>query len=177
MCIRELLNILEMTEAAARSRNARLKRGLIGRKLQMMLHKPNDTEAYYNRGMAYYKEHEYDKAITAFSEVIKLHPEFTEVYVKRASVYFQIGGFECAIQDYDQVLELKPKFAEIYAARGIMSLHVEKWESAKLDLTFARNLRVNIINVFHQMYDSITDFEEKNNVRLPEDIAAILVQQ
>lgn len=139
--------------------------------------RPNDAETYYDRGQVYGEKSEYNKAIEDFSEALKLHPEFTETYVKRALAYFRIGEFECAIQDYDKVLELKPKFAEIYAARGIMSLHVEEWESAKLDLTFARNLRVNVINIFYKLYESVEDFEQKNNVRLPEDIAAILVQQ
>ena len=91
--------------------------------------------------------------------------------------YFRVSEFECAIQDYDYALELKPKFTKVYAARGIMWLHIKEWENAKLDLTFAQNLRVDIINVFHEMYESVTDFERKNDVQLPKDIAAMLRQQ
>ena len=58
-----------------------------------------------------------------------------------------------------------------------MWLHVREWENAKLDLTFGQNLRVDIINIFHKMYKSVTNFEEKNDVQLPEDIAAMLPQQ
>ena len=136
--------------------------------------RPHDAETYYDRGQVYGEKGEYNKTVEDFSEALKLHPEFTEAYVKRALAYFQIGEFECAIQDYDQVLELKPKFAEIYAARGIIWLHVREWENAKFDLTFARNLRVDIINVFHKLYESIEDFEQKNDVQLPEDIVVIL---
>ena len=136
--------------------------------------RPHDAETYYDRGQVYGEKGEYNKAVEDFSEALKLHPEFTEAYVKRALAYFQIGEFECAIQDYDQVLELKPKFAEIYAARGIIWLHVREWGNAKFDLTFARNLRVDIINVFHKLYESIEDFEQKNDIQLPQDIAAML---
>jgi hypothetical protein len=55
-----------------------------------------------------------------------------------------------------------------------MLLHIKKWENAKLDLTFARNLRVDIITSFHNDYESVEDFEQKNDIRLPEDIAAML---
>ena len=58
-----------------------------------------------------------------------------------------------------------------------MLLHIEEWDSAKLDLTFARNLRVDIITEFHKIYESLEDFEQKNNVQLPEDIAAMLRHQ
>ena len=139
--------------------------------------RPGDAETYYDRGKVYSKKSEYDKAIEDFSKAVELNSEFPEVHGIRALAYFHTGKFECAIQDYDKVLELKPKFTRIYAVRGIMWIHVEKWKNAKLDLTFARNLRVNIIAEFYNLYKSITDFEEKNDIKLPEDIAAMLRRQ
>ena len=136
--------------------------------------RPNDAETYYDRGKVYGEKGEYDKAIEDFSKAVELNPEFPEVYTIRALAYFHIGKFECAIQDYDKVLELKPKFTEIYAARGIMWLHIREWDYAKSNLTFARNLRINIIAEFHKIYESIADFEQKNNIQLPEDLAAML---
>lgn len=38
----------------------------------MVTHKPNDAKSYYNRGMAYYKKREYDKAIKGYSMEIEL---------------------------------------------------------------------------------------------------------
>lgn len=46
----------------------------------MGTHKPNDTESYYNRGIAYYKKRDYDKAIAAFSEVVKRKPDHADAY-------------------------------------------------------------------------------------------------
>lgn len=54
----------------------------------MMTHKPNDTKVYYNRGMAYYKEREYDKAITAFSEAIQRDPSCVEAYYHRGNACY-----------------------------------------------------------------------------------------
>ena len=139
--------------------------------------RPNDAETYYDRGKVYGGKGEYNKAIEDFSKAIELNSEFPEVYITRALAYFHTGKFKCAIQDYDKVLELKPKFTEVYAARSIMWLHVKEWENAKFDLTFARNLRVNIIAEFHKIYESISDFEQKNNIQLPKDITAMLQRQ
>ena len=138
--------------------------------------RPEDPETYYDRGNAYGAKGEYDKAVEDYSKALKLHPEFTEAYVKRALAYFGTGRFECATQDYDKVLELKPSFAKAYAARGIVFLHTKKWKNAKSDLTLAKDLGVNILNMFRNVYESVADFEEKNDIRLPEDIAAMLCQ-
>ena len=53
-----------------------------------MAHKPDDTETYYNRGNAYYKEREYDKSIVAFSEVIKRKPDHPDAYYNRGNAYY-----------------------------------------------------------------------------------------
>ena len=53
-------------------------------------------------------------------------------------------------------------------------LQAQKWEKAKSDLTIARNMGVDIITSFHNVYASVADFEQKHNVKLPGDIAALL---
>lgn len=45
----------------------------------MVTCKSNDTESYYNRGVANYEKREYDKAIANFSEVIKREPNHEEM--------------------------------------------------------------------------------------------------
>jgi hypothetical protein len=54
-------------------------------------------------------------------------------------------------------------------------LHLQEWKKAKTDLTTARDLQEDIIiENFGKDYKSVTDFEHKHNVKLPEDIAAML---
>ena len=55
-----------------------------------------------------------------------------------------------------------------------MWLHIGEWDYAKSNLTFARNLGVDIIDTFHKLYASVADFDQKNNIQLPEDLAAML---
>ena len=53
-------------------------------------------------------------------------------------------------------------------------LHLKGWDSARLDLTVAETMGINIIAAFRNDYESVPDFEAKNGVKLPEDIAAML---
>ena len=50
----------------------------------------------------------------------------------------------------------------------------QNWQETKLNLTVARILKMDIVAEFRKIYESITDFEEKNDVQLPEDIATML---
>ena len=71
-------------------------------------HKPNDTESYYKRGIAYYKKREYDKAIADFSEVIERDSNHAESYYNRGNAYCDNVDFDEAIADYTKAIELKP---------------------------------------------------------------------
>ena len=43
------------------------------------------SEAYENRGQAWYSEREYERAIAAFDEAIRLNPKSTTTYNKRVA--------------------------------------------------------------------------------------------
>ena len=53
-------------------------------------------------------------------------------------------------------------------------LQAQEWEKAKSDLTDVRNMGEDIISLFRNTYASVTDFEQKYNVQMPEDLAAML---
>ena len=54
-------------------------------------------------------------------------------------------------------------------------LNLKKWEKAKADLTTATELQKNIvIDNFGKDYENVEDFEQKHNIKLPKDIAAML---
>ena len=47
---------------------------------EVVSHKPNDTELYYNHGIAYYKKREYDKAIADYNEDVKCEPDHAKAH-------------------------------------------------------------------------------------------------
>ena len=116
----------------------------------------------------------YDDAITHYTKAIDLNPELPEGYYNRGVAYSNIGVFETAIEDFNKAINLDFKDAVVYFHRGKAWLHQKKWENAKADLTTAREMRVDIIESFHSAYESVEDFEAKNGIKLPKDIAALL---
>ena len=139
--------------------------------------RPNDTKAYNNRGVAYCDNGDYQQAITDHTKVIELKPNDSIGYNNRGNAYRLKGEVECAITDYNRAIDLNRDFAGAYINRGKAWLHLGQWENARLDLLTAQGMGMNIIVSFHHNYGSISDFEQKYNIQLPPDIAAMLTPQ
>lgn len=139
--------------------------------------RPDFSEAYNNRGLTYWNKGDLDKAIKDFDTVIELDPTDAKAYSNLGAAYLRKRDFDRAIENHNMAIKLEPGFAGFYSNRGETWLPLKQWEKARADLNFARNAGVDIVALFHNDYESIEDFEQKNDVKLPEDIAAILKQQ
>ena len=139
---------------------------------------PTDTStvsiAYYNRGVAYSEKGEVDRAIEDYNDTLRLNPNSADAYNNRGYRFHQKEDFNSALKDYDRAINIKSDNVLFYNNRAMILLHLKKWEKAKEDLTIAKNMGENIIVLFHNSYSSIEDFDQKHNVKLPEDIAAML---
>ncbi|MDE0484411.1 MAG: tetratricopeptide repeat protein [Candidatus Poribacteria bacterium] len=130
--------------------------------------------AYYSRGVAYRENGSIDLAIEDYTQTLRLNPNSADAHNNRGHAYYEKGDFDRALEDYDQAIQLKSDNVLYYNNRGIALLALQEWEKAKSDLTIARNMGVDIIALFSNAYANVTDFEQKHNVKLPEDIAAML---
>ena len=138
---------------------------------------PNYAIAYNNRGVAYYSKGNHEKAIVDFNRAIDLRPDNAKTYYGRGDAYSDTGEFDKAIKDYNRAIELIPEFAVVYYKRSETLLHLKEWERAKSDLTEASDMGVNIMALFQNNYGGVPDFERKNGVKLPADIATMLTPQ
>lgn len=136
--------------------------------------RPDDATSYYNRGVAYTKMGDYDRALGDFTQAVILRPNDGAIYHTRGVTFYRKGDLIRGIEDFTAAIERNPDYVIAHSARGIMHLHLQAWAEAKADLTTARNMGVNIINEFHSEFANVEDFEEQNNVTLPDDIAAML---
>ena len=139
--------------------------------------KTDYDDAYYNRGSAYLIKGNLKLAFQNFNKAIELNPDNAEVYVIRGDTYLEKSDFDLALQDFNKAIELNPDNAEAYVIRGSTWLHQQEWEKAKTDLTIARDMGVDISASFSNDYGSIANFEKENDVKLPEDIAAMLTSE
>ena len=144
---------------------------------KVILLKPDYADAYSNRGMAYDTKSDYDLAIDDFTKAIDLNPDYAETYYYRGLAYFTKGDYDRAIEDFTKAIELKPNNIIAYYSCGVARLHLSEWKKARADLTTARDMGGDIIAAFHYFYESVSDFETKHGIQLPEDITTMLTPQ
>ena len=135
---------------------------------------PEEAGVYNNRGIAYRNTGDFDAAIADFNKAIDLDPEKAQVYYNRGNTYTNTGDFDAAIADFNKAIALNPENAGAYCYLGEAWLHLREWQKAKADLTTAKDMGFDIIASFQNDYKSVEDFEAKNKVKIPEDIAALL---
>ncbi|RKU06816.1 hypothetical protein C6502_19530 [Candidatus Poribacteria bacterium] len=138
---------------------------------------PNDISAYSNRGVAYGQKGDYDHAIEDLTKVIELNPSGVSAYNNRGLTYSEKGDYNRAIADYTKTIELNPDDARAYYNRGKAWLHLKEWDKARADLIAAKGMEVDIIASFHRDYESVSDFEDRKDIKLPENISAMLTPQ
>jgi RND family efflux transporter MFP subunit len=69
---------------------------------------------YNNLGNAYIKDKQYDRAIEAYQEALKVDPEFAEGYYNLGGVYAQQKKYDLAIEHYKKAIDYRGNFREAY---------------------------------------------------------------
>lgn len=111
---------------------------------------PKNTDAYYNRGLAYQKLKEYKLAIDDYDKAIQLNPKFEVVYYHRGIAYSDgLKKYERAIIDYNEAIQLSEKFWQAYNKRGWAYYCLKQSKRAISDYNQAINLYPNYVKAYN----------------------------
>ena len=99
------------------------------------------SPAYYNnRGIAYAKKRDVNKAIADFSKAIELKSDYAEAYNNLGNAYDDKGDFDKAIVNFNTAIKFKSDFVEVYVNRGVAYGKRDEFNKAINDFTIAINL-------------------------------------
>ena len=149
-------------------------RTVIGDYTKVLQYSPYEVKLYVDQGKCYLYLNEFDCAIEYCSKAILLQPNYFEAYACRGRAFFCKKDYVSAIKDFDYIIQVTSSNALEHICRGIALLHQQDWEKAKLDFAAVKE-KNNIAALFRQDSQSVLDFEQKYNVKLPEDIAEMLI--
>lgn len=91
---------------------------------------PNYDDAYFNRGGAYDRLGQYQRAIEDYTQVIRLQPQKADAYSNRGASCYKLNHFMEAIQDYNEALRLQPDHFEAYLNRGLAYGKLRQYQQA-----------------------------------------------
>ena len=85
---------------------------------------PEATVAYYNRGVAYQEQLQFQLAIEDYNDAIRLDPSYFDAYNNRGGAYIALGEYGRALQDLDLAIRLNPKDDEFFTVSN-----QQKWDT------------------------------------------------
>ena len=95
----------------------------------------------FKRGVSEMSGEHFSEAITTFTRVIELRPDFAEGWNKRATAYYLAGEYRRSLADCDEVLKRNPNHFGALSGYGQIYLQLDEPDKA-LDY-FRRALQVN----------------------------------
>ena len=102
--------------------------------------KPDDPDAFKDRGNAYYDLTQYGKAIADYTEAIRLKPGNPNLFIDRGNAYYMLSQYGDATADYTEAIRLKPDFILAYRNRADCYDVVGNAAEAKRDRAKAKEL-------------------------------------
>jgi tetratricopeptide (TPR) repeat protein len=95
--------------------------------------------AFYNRGNAYYRKGQYDRAIDDYDQAIRLNSEYAKALANRGA-YNNKRSFDRAIEDFDRAINLDPSNAAVFKGRG--NVYINKGQFDRAIKNFDQAIRV-----------------------------------
>jgi len=74
--------------------------------------------AHNNRGNAYIREADFDRAIRDFDEALKINPNYAKALNNRGVAYQKKRELDRSIRDFDAAIKLQPNYASAFANRA-----------------------------------------------------------
>ena len=71
-----------------------------------------DNVAMWNRGNEFYKQKQYDSAVTCFEKIAALKPQNAELYYNLGNTYYRLNKVAMAVLNYERALHIKPDYTE-----------------------------------------------------------------
>ncbi|MGB3208718.1 MAG: tetratricopeptide repeat protein [Crinalium sp.] len=100
---------------------------------------------YYNRGIVYAYQKQWQQAINDYNQAIKIDPQLAYAYNGRGTVYAYQKQWQQAINDYNQAIKIDPQLAYVYKNRGVVYHAQENFSAALSDYNKALSIDENFI--------------------------------
>lgn len=112
------------------------------------------------------------RAITYYSEALRLDPSFAAAYNNRGIAYGNLDQYQRAIDDFDQALRVNPSNSTVLMNRGVALGQLNRYQEALL--SFDQALRLNPASADSWHFRGLTHMNMGQHGRAVEDFSQAL---
>lgn len=116
----------------------------------------NNKQAYRGKGICYFYENEYEKAIEMFQkalEISDLEEVNLDLLLYQADAQTKLGDYEEALKSYNKILEQKKNNADLYGKRAAIEKLLGKYDLAIKDYDKAISMNGNSYDLYFGKYN------------------------
>lgn len=88
------------------------------------------SEDYYTRGITHYYKGEYELALKAFEEAIKIKPDYAKAWINKSAVLGSLGRYEEAFKAAEKAIEIKPDDTLAWNNKSAALIRIGRYEEA-----------------------------------------------
>jgi len=110
---------------------------------------PHNAALYYNRGVVFIAQANYDAALQDFDTALKLDSRFVPALRQRARIYAIRANLTGALADYSAAIRLQPETAALWSDRGRVDLGRHEYASAIADESRAIQLDPKLASAYY----------------------------
>lgn len=128
----------------------------------------SDYVGFYNRGLAYFHQENYERAIVDFEKSAAVDDRDSDIYFKLGQCHDNSGAADKARSFYDKAIEMNPDNAEYYDARAALFAKNGNYEQAITDSKRSLQLFPNDCHVYMSMsawYKKLGEIENAESSR------------
>jgi TonB family protein len=112
------------------------------------------------KGLSYIKVGEYDKAVEAFSEAIKISEKYGPGYSGRGIAYMNLKEYEKAIEDFDMAIKRSGKIALNYKLRGEAYSALKNYNTAIKDFDRAIKKEPEMLGAYFERGNAFRNLDK-----------------
>ncbi|MBX9252583.1 tetratricopeptide repeat protein [Desmonostoc muscorum CCALA 125] len=92
---------------------------------------------YFNLANSYYKQNQYESAITYYNQALELNPYFVDSYFWRGISFYAIKDYPKAIKDFNTIIWINLNEYKAYNSRGLALFAIKNINEAIQDFTYS----------------------------------------
>ena len=115
------------------------------------------ADTYSIRGYVNSELGDYKGAIAAYTQAIRLKPDYAVAYIGRGLAKARLGQYVAAISDYDTTIRLKPDYVDAYNNRGLAKNNLGQHFAAITDYDTAIRLKPDYAEAYYNRGNAKAD--------------------